>query len=863
MRRAAYLRIELADDGSGKIDAPKLREAVTIYQRLLQAQAHDPANDLALYQLARAQQLLGDDTQAIARLQELGQQYPQSALAGDASFRAAELLYVRHRYAEAEPLYRQVLAMGTDTPYYAPAQYKLGWSLYQQDRHADAAAVFVALLDADLPPGSVSDDAQQAIATVPRSKAEFAGDALRVSGLAFAAMGGGPAMNRYFAEHGEPRFAPLLYRSLGTALLDKRRYTDAAQVYTAYVDRHPDDRIDPRFQQYAIEALAAGGFDEPLLDAKRQYAQRYAPGAPYWHGQAPPQVVIAHLRDDLEDLGETQQARAQQLPVGDVQRAPAFLAAADWYRQRLALDPPDAPSADIAMHYADALFDGGQTESAAQAYEQVAYGPTNPRAAEAAYAAVQAYQRQAHEVDAARRPEVLKRSVASSLHLAQQFPAHPRRTAVLTRAAEDLYESHDDAQAIVVAQRVLDERAAPPSDAQRCELLGVVANAQFARHDYAAAEQAYTALLHALPAGAEQRDGTGENLAVAVYRQGEAARDAGKLRSAAEAFARVGTLVPDAKIRVQADYDAAAALMALKDWPSAERSLESFRARYPQHTLAADADKKLAYAYEQDRKPSFAADVYARIARRDSESAAVRSEAAWKSATFYDDAQMSRAAVSAYQYAIGGEVRTDFSHDLQARRRLADLERDTLGDEAAYRQWLASIVATDAGAGTHRTSQSQQMAAQAELEIGRLDADAARRTTLTMPLKRSLPQRKQAMQAAIDSLMRAAQSDDADITTAAAYEIGNVYRDFSRALLDSQRPQNLQGTALEQYQILLEEQADPFDQKAIDAYSANLNRVQQGIWNEWTSRSATALTALAPARYGKNEMHDDRYDALQ
>ncbi|HET8882729.1 MAG TPA: tetratricopeptide repeat protein [Solimonas sp.] len=863
MRRAAYLRIRLADRDAadGGPDLAALREAVAIYRRLLREQADDPANDLAIYQLARAQQLLGDQAAAIASLRELGDRYPQSMLAGDARFRAAELLYAQSRYAEAEPLYEAVLAHGEGTPYFAPAQYKLGWTLYLQARYADAAAVFIAILDADLPPGATGDDPQRALASVDRRAAEFAGDALRVTGLSFAELGGGPAMNRYFEIRGEPRFSTLLYRALGDALLDQRRYSDAAQVYEAFIDRHPQDAHGPDFQRCAIAALDAGGFSEPAIAATQRYVRRYSPGASYWAGSPPPADVIAHLRDDLDMLGRLEQAGAQQTAVGDPARGAGFLAAAQWYRQRLALDPADAPSPATAMLYADALYDGGRTQDAAEAYLRVAYGKPDVRSQEAAYAAVQAYQRLAQEVTNDARPDALRQSIAASRQLAARFPHHPKRTAVQTRAAQDLYELHEDAQAQTLAQDALDHDA-DISTIQRLELSTVIADARYAQQDYAGAEAAYVALLRQSPAPAARAQ-AGERLAVSVYRQAEKARDAGDLRGAAQAFQRIGALVPDAAIRSKADYDTTAALIALQDWPAAERALESFRARYPADALAADVDKKLAYAYEQDGKPGNAADAYARIARRGDQTPALRRDAAWQAAQLYDRAQSATAAMRAYEFCIDDMFGQPLDRDLQARRRLADLARDSLHDDAASRRWLESVVVADAQAGSARSPLSQRMAAQASLEIGQQDARAARRIVLSAPVERSLPKRREAMESAIRSLMRAAQSGDATITTAATDEIGGVYRDFGRALLASERPAKLQGEALEQYQILLEEQADPFEEKAISAYAVNLARVRQGIWNDWTRRSADALTALAPARYGKHELQDDRYETLR
>ena len=90
-----------------------------------------------------------------------------------------------------------------------------------------------------------------------------------------------------------------------------------------------------------------------------------------------------------------------------------------------------------------------------------------------------------------------------------------------------------------------------------------------------------------------------------------------------------------------------------------------------------------------------------------------------------------------------------------------------------------------------------------------------------------------------------------------------VYKDFSRALLESERPKGLKADELEQYGILLEEQADPFDQKAIEAHEANLKRVTQNLWNGSIAASAKALADLAPAKYGKRELREDTYDSLR
>src|SRR3546814_14299584 len=108
------------------------------------------------------------------------------------------------------------------------------------------------------------------------------------------------------------------------------------------------------------------------------------------------------------------------------------------------------------------------------------------------------------------------------------------------------------------------------------------------------------------------------------------------MKTASQQFLRVGQVTPTAKIRATAEYDGAAALIALQDWPQAARVLENFRSLFPGNPLEADVDKKLAVAYQKDNKPQQAAQTFARIARRGSENAQTREEAAWLSAPLYE-----------------------------------------------------------------------------------------------------------------------------------------------------------------------------------------------------------------------------------
>ena len=92
-----------------------------------------------------------------------------------------------------------------------------------------------------------------------------------------------------------------------------------------------------------------------------------------------------------------------------------------------------------------------------------------------------------------------------------------------------------------------------------------------------------------------------------------------------------------------------------------------------------------------------------------------------------------------------------------------------------------------------------------------------------------------------------------ETTAAASYYLAEMYYDFNRSLMESQRPRSLRAAEKEQYELALEEQAYPFEEKAIDVHQKNTDLVKLGIYNKWVEKSFTKLARLVPARYAKFE----------
>jgi tetratricopeptide (TPR) repeat protein len=290
----------------------------------------------------------------------------------------------------------------------------------------------------------------------------------------------------------------------------------------------------------------------------------------------------------------------------------------------------------------------------------------------------------------------------------------------------------------------------------------------------------------------------------------------------------------------------------MKEWPRAIEVLENFRRNNPQDPLAVEATRSLAVAYVETGQGARAAAEFERIADTPTEPQALRREALWRSAETYQKLGDTGGASRAYRKYVE-RFPDPLDPPIEARQRLADMAA-AANDYTERDRWLHDLVAADLAAGAARTERSKYLAAKATLKFAEPTSFAFNSVRLTAPLKKSLPLKKESMERALDAYGRAAQYGVAEVTTAATYSMAELYRTLAKDLMESERPANMGAEELEQYDILLEEQAFPFEEKAIEIHEGNAARAREGVYDEWVQKSFDALAKLKPARYAKAEI---------
>ena len=832
-------------------------EAITLYSALLKAYPNYERSDAVLYQLARAYELNGQPDKALGSLDRLVANYPKSHYFDETQFRRGEILFSEKSYPQAQAAYAAVIQSGARSSFYSQSLYKHGWSLFKQGENERSLESFAGVLDAQLV-SKQDPNALIEIDTLSRPNRELVDDTFRVMSITFSYLDGAKSIDEFVA-HRTPRpYNYLLYSRLGNLYIEKERYTDAADSYRAFVLRDRNNEKAPLLEMQAIEAYSKGGFPQLVLQGKKEFVENYSFGTAYWQGRTPSgePKVVAVLKTNLKDVAQYYHAQAQRTKnVADYEEA------AKWYRSYLTSFPDDPDSAVTDFLLADTLFESKQYLAAATEYDHTAYAYGNhDKAAAAGYAAVVAYGKEEETQSGGAKAAAHKSSIESSLKFAQAFPLHPESAQVLTHAATELYEAKNYPRAVQAAEDLLARQ--PPVDLPKQRIAWtVIANSRFEQGQFDKSEAAYAKTEALMPPNDPERAVIVDRLAASIYKQAEQKSKSGDSAAAVDDFLRVAQLAPTSKVRANADFDAAALLITTKQWDRAIVVLEGFRHNFPQSPLQADVTRDLAVAYAESNRPGEAAPEFEKIAQAPGESADVQREATMQAADLYDKAGNS-AKARAMLEAFVKRFPQPLNPAMEARNRLSAMAAKA-GDSSGHDYWLKEMIAADRAAGAARTDRSRALAAKATLTLAGPVREDFMRIKLVAPLKKSLAEKRKAMEAALKAYSQALDYQVAEVTTAATFESAELYRQLAKDLLSSERPKNLSKDELEQYNVLLEEQAFPFEENAIKLHQVNAARAKDGEYDEWVQKSFDALAQLNPGRYGKVEVGEQLVESIR
>ncbi|HET8707213.1 MAG TPA: tetratricopeptide repeat protein, partial [Pseudomonadales bacterium] len=601
------------------------KNAIDLYEKVI-ADA-PPNSNLAqdYYLLAKAYDMNGMPDQSLKTLNILVQKYPNAPFQSEAQFRRGELLFNQGDFSGAEQAYADVVKGGEKSGYYEQAKYKQGWCQFKQSDYDHAVVTFTQLLDHFQAKKTTTEAGSKTLEKIRD-------DTLRVTSMSFSYLDGPGSLASHFQKSGNKPYEVDLYKSLAGLYVTQERYLDAANTYQTFVKTHPFHPEDPAFSTAEIDTYIKGNYPSKILPAKQDFVEQYGIKSEFWKKVTPEQrnAYLPSLKQHIVELAQYHHAKGQQSNAVE-----EFNLASRWYREFLETFPTDENAPVMNELLAESLFSAKQFQPSIQEFEHTAYDYKNyPDASKAGYFALLGYQeilKAAPATDPARK-EWVKKKTQSSFRFVDKFSTDKRCPDILSSVLDDQL-AVQDLEGVIQTSDKLAKLNPPASLTLQQRAWQAKADAEFDLKRYKDAESSYGKVLGFAALTGDERRNAQERQAASIYKQAEALRDGGKPQDASKEFLRVGQVQPNASIKPNADYDAAALMLAAKDYPNAIKVLENFRKQYPNHELAAGIPEKLTVAYQQLGSLSNAAGELEKVAKqRSAKDPAFARDAIWQAA---------------------------------------------------------------------------------------------------------------------------------------------------------------------------------------------------------------------------------------
>jgi hypothetical protein len=156
---------------------------------------------------------------------------------------------------------------------------------------------------------------------------------------------------------------------------------------------------------------------------------------------------------------------------------------------------------------------------------------------------------------------------------------------------------------------------------------------------------------------------------------------------------------------------------------------------------------------------------------------------------------------------------------LEARRR-----EDTKNSNRLLEEGLRKV---DGGVEIWAHPELAELTGKARIAVGESWAEQFRNTRLVVPLEKSLAVKDRFFRLALDAFAKAESGSPLELSLQATQLSGDLFMEFGKAILASQRPKGLEGSDLEEYEEALMARARSFFERSADWYARALDRLEK------------------------------------
>ncbi len=827
-----------------------LSKAISLYLNLLRDRNNKLNRGELTYQLARTYDLSGDLKNSLKYLNNLSKKYPLYTLDGEISFRRAELYFSLGNYKRASEIYFS-LQNDNFSKYLFKSKYKLAWSYYKLAQYEKSIDQFFELIT------QKSNEKQK----IPSS---FLDDILRISAIAFSNLNGIDSVKSFFSNGRDVTHRKKVLLELAKYYQIKHRYNDTAKTFSEIILLYPEDNKAFEYQSKIIESYASAGFNKKVWQAREVYIEKFGGGSLYWErADKKLKNEIRHkLKIYLMNMAQREHSNAQS--TGDKKH---YRLAIKWYKKYIRDILNDKSTAEMYFLLAQAYREIEKFDLAFDIYQKIAYKFPDfdyKNRKKAAYLALLAYQSKHKKISRALNEFIIEAEIKLSDKYLNHFGSDKNIVMIRTKMAENYLQLNKYNEALVISKELVlnNDRENKKSILSKKLLLTnwqVIAYAGFYLGDFILSEKYYRLIIKS-KSNLFNKKLIKKRLTESIYKQAELLRNKGDLLLAINHYKRIASVALNSDLHAKAEFEVATLQIILKKWKDAIVTLEKFKVQFSKNPLEKEINEKLVLAYESNKNWKQAAHYLKLIFEREGNSLLGR-DALWRSANLY---QRTKNYKQAYEYfkKYLKLFPTPLEKSFDARERLVKISIK-IKDKKLEKYWLNDIIAKYNENLSGKTERILFLTSKSSLNLAVIYKKQLDKIKIKLPLGKSLKRKQKTMAITLKYLNAAISYQIADHSTKAILLIAEIYRNLAVEIANSPRPKNLTKLEMQQYEILLEDQVMPFEDKAIGFYAHNMAQIKNGIYTQWIKKSLEALQKLMPARYLRPEKIVGYYENIQ
>ncbi|PKF63479.1 hypothetical protein CW745_01115 [Psychromonas sp. psych-6C06] len=826
----------------------KLNRVIELLETSLQDYPDARHNDVSLYQLAKAYDQKGEYEKTHKALQQLANKYPKSKFYLEAQFRLAEYEFTKRNYRLSEDKYTEIIVSKKNNVFYEKALYKRGWSRFKQQFYLEAADDFVRVINLN----SFAEYEQ-----LNNGQQNLFNEYFRALALSFSYLGGAEQLNIYLegSEYADDDY--YIYRSLSAVFFKQQQYNDAAASLSSFIKYNPNSKHAPLAALKMIEIWKEAGFIDKRSEAFNHFYQTYHPDSAYWKSQSPinkkiyEQSTLALKSQILTETATYHKQYQQSKKQED------FLYAQRWYNNYLRYFKSYARQDNIYFLLASLYGQQGDDSNAVKYYQLAAYDEQTIINKEAAYQTILlASELHKSSTNPSDKKAWLSKLIDYAMLYAQQYPTDKNTLTVIAFVSDTAYANQAYKQAIALSELVVSGKKSTLING----INSTKANAYFHDKQFVVAESTYLDLANTKSLNSKQRNAALEGLSLSIFYQAEQAKDANQIDEAIGHYARIIDVAPNTEAASSGLYDAIALSIEHEKWLPAIDYIKQFRKRYPKHKFTTDVTKKLSVAYLNSKQNVAAAKELEKLSSNE-DSIEYKMASLLKAAQLYQENNETTAAIRSYEKYVKNYSKP-FNVYQESLYQLTLLTLDKKNQKKSL-YWQQQILNADKKTPSNlKTARTNYIASNAAIALARQQNQIFSSIRLIQPLRKHLTRKKKTMRASVNFYAKASSYGLEETVTEATFAIAKIYNDFSQALLKSEVPKHLDEDEKEEYMFLLEDQAFPFEEKAIEFHEINLLYSADGLNDKWIRHSLTALQKLFPLRYNRQPKVEEVINVL-